>query len=280
MEPHCRRPRFPADPALTRGRAALLGRHLARATEVCREILEFRQSVLDGQAGLLIIHVHGRHEFQIRKLSGKDIDQLERRMLGKQMSAAYRAPLAKAHRRLVVGADEFRAAGDGQRRRRPQGEGVDRATRPLPAGRAVAEPHDCGVAADGERHCATKTTSLVIAHWALLAGTRFGSLNLSEGTIFWSANRIVMPKRFAQLAAMTASLVCLAGSAVAQQAPNAGAILRQLEPESPAAPVPKVESSRQAASPAAASGPLIHVRTFRIEGNQRIPTAKLQALLS
>jgi hemolysin activation/secretion protein len=89
-----------------------------------------------------------------------------------------------------------------------------------------------------------------------------------------------MPNRFAQLVATAASVLCLAGPAVAQQVPNAGTILRQLEPEAPTAPVPKVESSRKEAPAPAASGPVIHVRTFRIEGNRRIPTAKIQALLA
>jgi hemolysin activation/secretion protein len=89
-----------------------------------------------------------------------------------------------------------------------------------------------------------------------------------------------MPNRIVQLAASAASLLCLLGSAVAQQAPNAGSILRQLEPETPQLPVPKADSSQKNAPPAAQSGPAIHVRAFRIEGNQRIKTAQIQRLLA
>jgi hemolysin activation/secretion protein len=88
-----------------------------------------------------------------------------------------------------------------------------------------------------------------------------------------------MPNRFAQLAASVAFLPCLVGSAMAQQVPNAGSILRQLEPATPDLPVPKADTSHKSAPAAAPSGPAIHVRTFRIEGNQRIPTAQIQRLL-
>src|ERR1700722_10718986 len=89
-----------------------------------------------------------------------------------------------------------------------------------------------------------------------------------------------MPNRIAQSAALAALLACLVGSAMAQQVPNAGSILRQLEPATPDLPVPKADTSRKSAPAAAPSGPAIHVRAFRIEGNQRIATAKIQRVLS
>jgi hemolysin activation/secretion protein len=88
-----------------------------------------------------------------------------------------------------------------------------------------------------------------------------------------------MPNRVVQWAAATALILCLVGPAVAQQVPNAGSILRQLEPEQPNLPLPKADSSRSSA-PAAASGPAIHVRAFRIDGNRRIPAAQIQKLLA
>lgn len=88
-----------------------------------------------------------------------------------------------------------------------------------------------------------------------------------------------MPNRFAQLAAATASLLCLS-RAVAQQVPNAGSILRQLEPEVPALPAPKAGPSQQNESAAVPSGPAIHVTAFRIIGNERITTARIDALLA
>ena len=89
-----------------------------------------------------------------------------------------------------------------------------------------------------------------------------------------------MPNRFAQLAASAASILCLAGTAVAQQVPNAGSILRQLQPQTPDLPVPKADSSHKSAPEAAPTGPAIHVRAFRIEGNQLIATARIQRLLA
>jgi hemolysin activation/secretion protein len=89
-----------------------------------------------------------------------------------------------------------------------------------------------------------------------------------------------MPNRFAQLAALAASTVCLIGSAVAQQVPNAGSILRQLEPETPTAPLPKAEAAQEQAPAPAPSGPPIHVNAFHIEGNHLIATARIQALLA
>ena len=87
-----------------------------------------------------------------------------------------------------------------------------------------------------------------------------------------------MPNRSVPLAAML--LVCLAGRAGAQQVPNAGSILRQLEPQTPAAPLPKAQAAPQTARPPAPSGPAIHVRDFRIEGNHLIATARIQQLLA
>ncbi len=89
-----------------------------------------------------------------------------------------------------------------------------------------------------------------------------------------------MPNRFVQWAASTASILCLAGAAVAQQVPNAGSILRQLEPATPGLPLPKADSAQKTAPAPAPSGPAIHVRAFRIQGNQLIPTPQIQQLLA
>ena len=89
-----------------------------------------------------------------------------------------------------------------------------------------------------------------------------------------------MPNRFAQLAAFAASMLCLIGTAVAQQVPNAGTILRQLEPETPTAPPPTAQPAPKQTPPPAPSGPPIHVSAFHIEGNHLITTARLQSLLA
>jgi hemolysin activation/secretion protein len=97
---------------------------------------------------------------------------------------------------------------------------------------------------------------------------------------FASTRRTKMPNRLAQLSAFAASTLCLIAGAVAQQVPNAGSILRQLEPETPTAPVPKAEPAQKEVSPPAPSGPSIHVNVFRIEGNHLITSARIQSLLA
>jgi hemolysin activation/secretion protein len=89
-----------------------------------------------------------------------------------------------------------------------------------------------------------------------------------------------MPNRIAQLAALAGSALCLGDVAVAQQVPNAGSILRQLEPETPSLPALKAQSAPQPAPEAVPSGPALHVRGFRIEGNHLVATAQIQRLLA
>lgn len=102
----------------------------------------------------------------------------------------------------------------------------------------------------------------------------------SPGDVAASAIRIPMPNRFAQLAALAASALCLGDMAMAQQVPNAGSILRQLEPETPSLPALKTQPGPKPPSAAVPSGPALHVRGFRIEGNQLIATARIQRLLA
>jgi hemolysin activation/secretion protein len=89
-----------------------------------------------------------------------------------------------------------------------------------------------------------------------------------------------MPNRLAQLAALAASTLCLGNVAVAQQVPNAGSILRQLEPETPSLPALKAQPAAKPAAEAVPSGPPLHVRGFRIEGNHLIATPRIQRLLA
>jgi hemolysin activation/secretion protein len=89
-----------------------------------------------------------------------------------------------------------------------------------------------------------------------------------------------MPNRFAQWAALLSALLCLTRIAVAQQAPNAGSILRQLEPDTPSLPAPKAATSQNKSEAPPPPGPTIHVREFRIEGNQLLKTEQIQKLLA
>jgi hemolysin activation/secretion protein len=89
-----------------------------------------------------------------------------------------------------------------------------------------------------------------------------------------------MPNRFAQWAALLSALLCLTRFAVAQQAPNAGSILRQLEPDTPSLPTPKADTSQNRTEAPPPPGPTIHVRAFRIEGNQLLKTEQIQKQLA
>src|SRR5580704_17082202 len=89
-----------------------------------------------------------------------------------------------------------------------------------------------------------------------------------------------MPNRLAQWAASTCALLCLTATAVAQQAPNAGSILRQLEPDTPSLPAPNADVSRDRHEAPPPPGPTLHVRAFRIDGNRLIRTERIQKLLA
>src|ERR1700691_3493160 len=89
-----------------------------------------------------------------------------------------------------------------------------------------------------------------------------------------------MPNRFAQWAAWMSALLCLTGTAVAQQAPNAGSILRQLEPETPNLPAPKADTSQNKHEAPPPTGQTIHVRAFRIDGNKLVKPERIQKLLA
>ena len=79
---------------------------------------------------------------------------------------------------------------------------------------------------------------------------------------------------------MTVALLSPGVPAVAQQAPNAGSILRQLEPAPPTLPAPQADTAPKRERPAVPPGPPIHVRAFRIEGNRLIRTRRIQKLLA
>ena len=80
--------------------------------------------------------------------------------------------------------------------------------------------------------------------------------------------------------ACVSALVGLCATALAQQVPNAGSILRQLEPQIPNQPAPKADNSQNKAEAPAPAGPTFHVRAFRIEGNHRVRTDRIQKLLA
>jgi hemolysin activation/secretion protein len=79
-----------------------------------------------------------------------------------------------------------------------------------------------------------------------------------------------------------ACLLCVAGlatSALAQQAPDAGSLLRQAEPQR-VLPQPIAEAAAAPAAPVPATGPTLVVTRFEFEGQQRFTDAELTPLVA
>lgn len=73
---------------------------------------------------------------------------------------------------------------------------------------------------------------------------------------------------------LTALGICMAMPAIAQEAPTAGALQRQIEQELAPRAVPRAPQA-PAAAPAASGGPAVKVERFAIEGATLIPEAEL-----
>ena len=90
----------------------LLGQLDSGAAHFSRHVFELWQAIEYAQHGVLVIHMNDRFESQLRDYRCVDIDQAKRRVLGKQMAAAARAPLAQALVCLAVCANALDALGD------------------------------------------------------------------------------------------------------------------------------------------------------------------------
>lgn len=82
------------------------------ATHFLRQILHFRQPVLDAQHCLLIIHMNTSMVWKLRNSSRVYIYEPHAGVLGKDMTTASFTPFSIAIGRLVISADIFRAASD------------------------------------------------------------------------------------------------------------------------------------------------------------------------
>ncbi|HTY50481.1 MAG TPA: POTRA domain-containing protein [Steroidobacteraceae bacterium] len=78
---------------------------------------------------------------------------------------------------------------------------------------------------------------------------------------------------WALLGALSCALSC--GPVQAQQVPDAGSLLRQLQPQQPALPAPKAAQPAGRAAAGAATTAAIRVRAFRFEGNHLLTPAEL-----
>src|ERR1700722_8770402 len=105
--------------------------------------------------------MHLRLEVEGWDRGGVHVDQIERRMVGHNMTAAGLAVLALAPRGLRERRDMIPSLRDFHRVWLPEAEGVDRAGRPGAAGLAMAIAHRLRRAFDFDLDCAAKTAPLV-----------------------------------------------------------------------------------------------------------------------
>src|SRR4029078_651890 len=92
------------------------------------KILELRQSVSHGKYCLCIVDVQGGSEAEGWHRACKYVDQLQRRVIGHQMSSAFGAVLLLACGRLLEHADMFGSSLHVHGLRSPQCKGVDWST--------------------------------------------------------------------------------------------------------------------------------------------------------
>src|SRR5215213_10333978 len=97
----------------------LFGDRLARAAELLRKILQLRQPVAHRQHSLGVVDMDAGLEGERRDRRGIDVDKSYGRVPVHQVTAAFRAVLALAERRLAEGRDVLRAARDPHRLRLP-----------------------------------------------------------------------------------------------------------------------------------------------------------------
>src|SRR5579883_205252 len=152
-----------------------LGQRVARAAELLGKILELRQAVVHAQHRFLVVDMHAGLELQVRQHRCEHVGEMERRMLGEQVTPATLTPLAVADPRLVVGADVLRSAGDADGARLPEAERIDGATGPVATGLAVAIAHGHRLAAHAEFDCTTKTGRFMFSHRQSLRRTLFAA---------------------------------------------------------------------------------------------------------
>ena len=119
----------------------LFGQDSSRAAHFGREVLELGQPIPYGQHRLGIVDVKGGGECHTRYRRGINIHHAQRRMVGHEMTAAFRAVLPVAHARFHEVADQAGARGNLDVFGLPQAERIHGSGRPGPARIAVAISH-------------------------------------------------------------------------------------------------------------------------------------------
>src|SRR5579863_6033362 len=105
--------------------------------------------------------MHAWLEFQLGQHRGIDVHEPHGGVVGKQMTAAFLAPLAEADGSLVIRANAAGAVGHFQRLRVPECEGIDRTCRPVAARLTMTVTHSGRLAGNFELHFAAKTAALI-----------------------------------------------------------------------------------------------------------------------
>src|SRR5215467_313079 len=104
-------------------------------------VLQLGQTVLHWHHSLRIVDVNARAEFHARDGGGVDVDKPPKRMIGQQVTAAFRTVLSAASFGFHETAHKFGARGDLDVLWFPQSERIDRRGRPGPTGIAMAITH-------------------------------------------------------------------------------------------------------------------------------------------
>ena len=100
-----------------------------------------RQAVSHRQDRLRVVDVNSRHKRQCWNRRGEYVDKADRRMIGHQVAAAFRAIFALAQIRLLKGRNMLGSGRDPHRLGAPEAEGVHGPSGPGTAGAAMTVAH-------------------------------------------------------------------------------------------------------------------------------------------
>src|ERR1700722_16701862 len=148
-----------SETSFPRSTERLLRDHLPGTAKLGRKILQLWQTVPHWQYGFGIIDMDAGREFKRRNRRHEDIDEADRRMIGHQVAAAFRAIFALAQLRLLKCPNMFGSGRDPHCLRLPKAEGVHRPSRPGTAGAAMTVAHGLRRPHDLQFNCAAEAIS-------------------------------------------------------------------------------------------------------------------------
>src|SRR5579862_327954 len=131
----------------------------AGAAELGRKIFQLGQAVLHTKHGLRVVDVNAGRERESGDGRSEYIDKTQRRMIGQQVSATFRAKTPLAEFGLLKCRDMLGAGGDPYGLRFPEAESVHRPAGPRTAGTAMAVAHGLRRSGNLQLDRPAKTTS-------------------------------------------------------------------------------------------------------------------------